>query len=137
MRDADRLTALAGGTRQAIVALIAVELQDPVEAVQKLLGVLPSSIGCIEEDDPRRIGTIPAAIITRQRPEIPGLGPATSWIEHWCRGFIHEQLGGGLEVLGQSVNHGPQVEGRDPDPIGQRAAMDVNAGTPEDLALSI
>lgn len=137
MRDADRLTALAGGTPQAIVALMAVELQDPVEAVQEILGVLPGSIGCIEEDDPRRIGTIPAAIITRQRPEVAGLGPATSGIQNRCGGLVHEQLGGGLEVLGQSVKHGPQVEGRDTDPVGQRAAMDVNAGTPEDLALPI
>lgn len=136
MRDTDQAAALAGGARQAIVALIAVELQDPVEAVQDPLSVQPTSVRSIEED-PRRVYAIPAPIITRQYPEIPRLGPATSGIEHWRGGLIHKQFGGCLVVLGQPVNCWPQMEGCDADPIGQRAAMDVNAGTPEDLALSI
>tara|TARA_R100000306_G_C4345645_1_gene127513 strand:+ start:760 stop:882 length:123 start_codon:yes stop_codon:yes gene_type:complete len=40
-------------------------------------------------------------------------------------------------MLGQSVDHRPEVERGDTDPVGQRAAMDVNSGTSKDLALSI
>ncbi len=52
VRVADRIAALVGGTCKAIVAGIAFELEDPVEAAQELFGVLPTPVGGIEEDHP-------------------------------------------------------------------------------------
>ena len=137
MGHADRLTALAGGARQAIVTLIAVELQDPVEAAQDLLRVLPAPVGRVEEDHAGWVVAAPSAVVAGQRPEIPGLGAAAPRIEHRRRGLVHEQLGGRLQMLGQPIHHGSQVERGNTDPIRQRAAMDIDTRAGEDLALSV
>jgi len=50
MGDADRIAALSGRACQPVVAGIAVELQDPVEAVYERLGVLSAAIGGVEVD---------------------------------------------------------------------------------------
>lgn len=55
MRHADRLAALAGGVCQAVIPLIAIQLQDPVKASQEGLCVLALAVGRVEEDDPRRV----------------------------------------------------------------------------------
>ena len=40
-------------------------------------------------------------------------------------------------MLGQPVDDGSQMEGHHADPVGQGAAMDIDAGPGEDLALSV
>ena len=56
MRHADGVAALPRGLRQAIVSLIAVELECPVEAPEERLGVLSAPARGIEEDHPWRFG---------------------------------------------------------------------------------
>ena len=134
---ADRVAALAGGARQAVVALIAVDLQGAIKALQDPFCVLTGAAGGVGEDHAGRIGTAPPPIITGQCPEVAGLGPAAPGVEDRRRGFIHEQLGGGLQMLGQPVDHGPEVERGHPDPVGQRAAMDADPRPGEDPALAV
>ena len=119
MGHADGVAALAGGVHQAVVARISVELEDPVEAAQERLGVLPAAAGRIEEHDPGGIRTAPASIIADQGPEVagrrvedapPARCPAAPGIEHRRRGLVHEELGGRLQVFGQPIDDGPQVE---------------------------
>jgi hypothetical protein len=152
MGHADRIPALARGARQAVIAGITVELQDPVKALQEGLRVLSAAPGRIKIDNARRVGAVPPAIIASQRPEIPGLGPTAPGIEdrrcvlrglrgriggHGPLRTVHEQLCRPLQVLGQSVDNGPQVERGNADPVGQGGAMDVDAGPGEDLALPV
>jgi hypothetical protein len=49
----------------------------------------------------------------------------------------HEKLCRSLQVLGHPVNDRSKVEGRHANPVGQGAAMDIDAGPGEDLALSV
>jgi len=137
MGDADRGAALAGRARQAVVSLIAVELQDPVKAGEEALGIFTAASGGVKIDHPRWIVTAPSAVVAGQRPEIPGLGATAPRIEHRRRGLVHEQLGGRLQMLGQPIHHGSQVERGNTDPIRQRAAMDIDTRAGEDLALSV
>ncbi|CUH21718.1 hypothetical protein JSE7799_00573 [Jannaschia seosinensis] len=137
IRHADRLTAFAGGARQAVVACVSVDLQDAVEAGQELLRVLPAPAGGVEVDHAGWIVAVPRSIIPGQCPKEAGLGPAAPRVEDGCGGLVHEQLGRRLQVLCQASHHRPQVECRDADPVSQRAAMDVDARAAEDLALAI
>ena len=127
MRHADRVSPLPRRARQTVVALVAVQLQDPVEAAQERLGVLAAPVGGIEEDHPGRVDPAPATIVTGQRPKKTRLGPTAPGIEDRRRGLVHEQLRGRLQVLGQPVDDRPQMEGGDAHPVRQGAAMDVNA----------
>jgi len=137
MGHADEPAALAGGPCQPIVAGISVELEDPVEAAQERFSILATPIGRIEEDNPRWVGAAPVAVVTGQRPEIPGLGPSPPRIEHRRRGLVHEQLGGRLQMFGQPVDDGFEMETCDPDPVGQGAAVDGDARPREHLALAV
>ncbi len=137
MCHADRTAALAGRARQAVVALVAVELQDPVEATQEFLRVLSAAVGRIEEDHARRIVSTPGPVVAGQCPEISGLRLAAPWIQHRRRGLVHEQLGRHLQMLGQPLDHGGEVERGSADPVGQRAAMDIDARPGKDLALTM
>lgn len=76
MGHADRIAALPGSACQAVVAGISIELQRAVEAVQELLGILPASIGRIEEDYAGWIVTAPAPIVAREGPQVARFRPA-------------------------------------------------------------
>jgi len=64
IRHADWFAALAGGVRQAVVALIAIDLQSAIKTLQDLFCVLTGAVGGIGEDHAGRIGTAPPPIIT-------------------------------------------------------------------------
>ncbi len=133
MRDNDRITALAVGARQPIVARVAVELQRAVEPGQEPLGVFTVAPWGVEVDHPGRIIAAPTPVVARQRPEIAGFRPPATRVQHRRRGFVHEELGGSLQVLGQPIHDGRQVEGRHADPVGQRRAVNVDARAGQDL----
>src|SRR6185437_12687179 len=61
------------------VAGIAVDLQDPLEAVEMGDRPLGLAVRCIDIDDARRIGAAPWPVVSGIGPELPGLGtpPAT------------------------------------------------------------
>ena len=133
---ADRVAADPGRARETVVAGIAVELQRAVEAAQEPLRVQPAAVGRVEEDHSGRIVAAPATIVARKGPEVAGFRPAPARVQHRRGGFVHEQLGRSLQMLGQPVDDGAQVERRHADPIGQRATMDGDARPGEDLALA-
>ncbi len=137
MGHADRIATRAGGARQAIVALVAVELQRALEAMKECLGVLAAATGGVEEDHPRRIFATPSSFIARKGPEVAGLGAPPPGIEDRRGGLIHEEMPGGLQMFSQPIDDGPQVEPRDTHPIRERAAVDGDARPGEHLALTV
>jgi len=78
---ADGPAALAGGTRQAVVAPISVELQRAVEAGKECLCILAAAARGIEEDRPWRIIAAPTSLIARKGPEITGLCPPSARVQ--------------------------------------------------------
>jgi len=137
VRNRDRRAARARGARQPIVAGIAVQLQDAVEALQDLLRVHAGAARAVSKDHAGRVIAAPAPIISGQRPEEASLRPASAGLQNRRRRFVHEELARALQVLGEPVDHRGKVEGRRADPIGERAALKVDPGTREDLALAI
>jgi len=83
----------------------------------------------------RTFGATP--IIAGQRPEIAGFCLAAPRVQDRRCGLVHEQLCRSFQVFRQPLNNRPKVEGGDADPVGQGAAMDINARPGEDLALSV
>lgn len=67
------IAALARGFGQPVVARIAINLQDTVEAGQEGFGILARAAGSIEVDHSGRIVSAPWPVIAGQRPEISGL----------------------------------------------------------------
>ena len=86
-READLLP--SPGERR--VAAIAIDLQDPGEVAEVRLCLLAFAVGGIDIGDHRRISAAPWAIIASISPELPGLGPPASRIEHRRRRLVSEQ----------------------------------------------
>lgn len=93
MRHANGRAALARGFGQPIVAGIAVDLQDTVEAGQEGFGILTGTTRGVEIDYAGRVLATPGPVVAGQRPEISGLCCPAPRIQHRGGGFIHEQLG--------------------------------------------
>ena len=137
MGHTDRVTALAGGFGQAVVARIAVDLQDPVEASEEGLAMFAGSTGGIRVDHAGWVLPSPGPIIAGQGPEIAGLGAPAPGIKNRRGGLVHEQFGGTLQLLGHPLHDRGQMEGGLADPVGQHRAVQVEAVTRKDLALTI
>ena len=137
MRDGDRRAAFPRGARQPVVAGIAVQLQDAIEALQDLFRVLPGTARGIGEDHAGRVIAAPSPVVPGQRPEIPGLCPAPARVQNRRCGLVHEQLARSFQVLGESVGYGTEVEGGCPHPISERAAVNIDPGPRQDLALAV
>ena len=104
VRNRDRRAALARGARQPIVAGIAVQLQDAVEALQDLLRVHAGAARAVSEDHAGRVIAAPAPIISGQRPEEASLRPASPGLQNRRRRFVHEEFARALQVLGEPVD---------------------------------
>jgi len=127
----------AGAPGQPVVASIAVGLQDTIEAFQELLGMFaPTPIG-VKVDYTGRIFAAPGSVVPGQRPEIAGLRLALARGQNRGGGFIHEQLGRGLQMFGHSIHDRRQVERRLADPAGQRGTIDLQARTAQHLSLAV
>ena len=137
MRDGDRRAAFPRRARQPVVAGIAVQLQDAIEALQDLFRVLPGTARGIGEHHAGRVIAAPSPVVPGQRPEIPGLCPAAARVQDRCRGLVHEQLARSFQVLGEPVDYGTEVEGGCPHLIGEHAAVQVDPGAGQDLALAV
>ena len=122
---------------QHLVAAIAVDLQDALEAAQMCDRPLGLAIRRIDVGNAGRIGTAPRSIVPGIGKELTGLGPSAPWIEHRRRRLVGEQLGRGFQLVEQPFVHGPQQEGCAPYPVGQGRAIQGNALARIDLGLSI
>lgn len=76
-------------------------------------------------------------VVPGQRSEIPDLCPAAAPVQDRHHGLIHEQLARSLQVPIQPVDYGTEVEGGCPHPIGERAAVQIDPGAGQDLALAL
>lgn len=126
------------------------QLQDAIEALQDLFRVLPGAARGIGEDNAGRVIAAPSAVVPGQRPGIrslsgrdPGPGPVP-WSRllpgRRMRSMLprgHEQFARALQVLGEPVDYGTEVEGGGANPIGERAAVNVDPGPGQDLALAV
>ena len=92
MRHPNGRAALAGGFGQPVVAGIAIDLQDAVEAGEEGFGILARATGGVEVDHAGRVLAAPRPVIAGQRPEVSGLCHTAPRIQHRGSGFIHEQL---------------------------------------------
>ena len=125
VRKPQRRAALAARSGQPVVAGIAVNLEDAVEAGEELFAMFTTAPGRIEVDDAGRIGSAPGAVVPGQGPQPAGLRPAAARIEHRRSRLVHEQFRGHLQVPDQPVGHRPQVERRLADLAGQRRAIQI------------
>lgn len=137
MRHPNGGAALARGFGQAVVAGIAIDLQDAVEARQEGFGILSRATWGVEVDHARRVLTAPWPVVAGQRPEISGLCRPAPGVQHGGGGFIHEQLARSLQMLGQPIHHRLQMERGLAHPIGQHGAVQIKARPSEDLTLTI
>ena len=76
MRHPNGRAALARGLGQPIVARVAVDLQDPVEACEEGFGMLAGATGGVEVDHAGRVIAAPRSVIADQRPEVSENGSA-------------------------------------------------------------
>jgi hypothetical protein len=137
MRHPNGRAALARGLGQPVVAGVAIDLQDAVEAGQEGFGILARASGGVEVDDAGRVLAAPGPVIAGQGPEVSGLCHAAPRVQHRGGGFIHEQLGRPFQMLGQPVDNGLEVERGLADPIGQHGAVQIEARPCQDLALAV
>src|SRR6218665_3096149 len=101
---------------QPVVSGIAIDLQDTGEALQYPFCMNAPATRRIGEGDAGRSTAAPWAIITRQCPEVSGLGFAGTGIENRSTGLVHEQLGRALQVGDQCIEDGPRFIGCPTDP---------------------
>ena len=99
--------------------------------------MLPAAARRIEVHHAGRVGAAPVAVVARQRPQPPGLGPAPAGVENRGPGLVHEQLAGLPEAFGQPVDHRPEVERGLADPPRQRRAVKIEPGAGVDLRLAM
>lgn len=119
------------------VAAIAIDLQDAGEAGEMGDGPFGLAVGSIDIDDAGRIGAAPGTVIAGIGEELPCLGPAPARIEHRRRRLVGEQPGRALQHRQHPLVHGAQQEGRAPDPVGQRRAIEHDTLAGIDLGLTI
>lgn len=86
------------GTAKSVVAGIAVDLEHAGEAPEVLGGSLAFPVGRIDVGDCGWIGAAPRSVVAGVSPELAGLGPAASRLEHRRSGLVGEQPGAALQV---------------------------------------
>ena len=91
----------------------------------------------IEIDNAWRISTAPPSVIARQRPEISRLGLLAAWVQNRRGRLVHEQFRGGLQMLSQTIDDWRKVEGSFANPSCQRGPVNMDAGSRQDLSLSV
>lgn len=117
MRPPNGRAALVRGLGQPIVAGIAVDLEDAVEASQEDFGIFARAAESVEVDHATRVLDAPRPVVTGKCPEISGHCRSSPRVQYRSGGSVHEQLGRPLQMLGQPVNDGLQMERGLADPI--------------------
>ncbi len=79
----------------------------------------------------------PRPVITRQRPEVAGFGPATPRIQHRRGGLIDTELRRGGQKLAQTMPQGLQFLGGIADPEGERGTVDGDTVRRQHLRLGV
>ena len=116
---------------------IAVDLNDAFKLRQMGGRPFGPTIGTVEIDGCRWIGTAPGPVVAGIDPEPPSLGAAAAGIEHRDRSVVGEQLRRGEDMLGELGLQRLQPPAGAADPVRQGRAVDLDALAGEDLALPI
>src|SRR5207248_8723721 len=119
------------------VAGIAIDLQDPLEAIEMGDRPFRLAVGCIDISNARRIGAAPWPIVRGIGPELPGLGAAAAGIEHRHRRLIGKQLEPLPEFDEKTVVQWTQMPGGMADPVRQRGPIQIDALTGVNLGLPV
>jgi hypothetical protein len=77
---------------EGTVSGIAVDLQDPTEALKMGHGTLGLAIGRVDISDGRRRRPAPRSVVAGIGPELTGLGPTAAGIEHRRGRLVGEEL---------------------------------------------
>lgn len=133
----DRVTTRPGWFGQPIISGVSIYLQDAVEADQELFSIFASSVRRVKVDRLWRIITAPVPVVAGQCPEIASFGTPTPGVDYGGCRFIHEELRGHLQMFGQPVDDRREMEACQTHPICQRGSVNVDAGSSQDLALSV
>ena len=122
---------------ERLVAAIAVDLKDTVEALQMLGETHRLSVRRIDVGDRRRVIATEGTIVAGIGKELAGLGPAAPGIEDRRSRFVGEELGGRLQVAEQPFVDRPKQEGGPTHPVCERRSVEPHALARIDLSLSI
>ena len=95
------------------------------------------AVGRVDIGHAGRVPSTPGPIVPRVGPQLAGLGPPASGIEHRRRRLVGEQLLRTLELREQPLVHRAQQEGGAPNPIGQGRAIERDALPRVDLGLPV
>jgi hypothetical protein len=76
-------------------------------------------------------------VVARDCPQVAGLGLSSPRIEHRTSCLVGEQFARRLQDRDEPVVDGPELEGREPDPVGERRAIDLDPLGGQHLRLAI
>ncbi len=97
--------------------------------------LLPPTGGVMEQHD-RRAGAAMAAIVGDDGPEVAALRGLPARIKHRRPRLVDEDPVGAAQMGAHVVDDRHQVEARAPDPVAERAAVEVEPLPLEDPGLS-
>ena len=122
---------------QPIVAGIAVDLENALEPFQHPFRVGTAPSWGIGEDHAGWIFSTPWPVIPKHRPEIAGLRPAATGVEHGSGGLVHKELAGSLHQFRHPVHDRGEMEARATDPVRQCRTVDGEPMPGHDLSLAV
>jgi hypothetical protein len=102
------------------IGVVAIDLQDALEAGKMAEQPLGFAVGCIDIGDAGRIETAPRPVVGGIGPELAGLGAPSTGIEHRHRRLVGEQLGPRAKHREKALMQRTQMEGSMPNPVRQR-----------------
>src|SRR5690606_37399988 len=93
--------------------------------------------GSVVEQHEGRAGTAMPAIVGYDGPEIATPGGLAARVQNRRAGLVDEDPVGGAQMGLHVVDHGHQVEAGAPDPVAERAAVEVEPLPLEDPGLAV
>ena len=106
------------------IAGIAVDLENALEAGKMRDRLRGLAVGRVDVGDRRRVGSAPGPVVPRIGPELAGLGPPPTRIEHRRRRLVGEQLRRGFEMREHPLVDRAQMERGPSDPVGEGRAVE-------------
>src|SRR6185312_15392971 len=97
------------------ITAIAIDLQDAGKVLQVRFCAFALAILSIDIDDHRWIASAPRFIVACIGPDLAGLSPTASGIEHRCGGLVGKQSCRSPELLEDVLAHGTKIPGRADD----------------------
>lgn len=119
------------------VGIVAIDLQDALEAGEMAEQPLGFAVGCIDVGDAGRIEAAPGPVVGGISPELAGLGAPSTGIEHRHRRLVGEQLGSRAKHSEKALMQGAQMEGGMPNPVRQCRSIESDALAGIDLGLPV